>query len=130
MPGKLQVLVALMALNMLITAAELAFDMRTMTIIGLAINAFLLYSVIKGNESIRRALIVLSWLGLAINAVGLALLVPAISLLLGTIGGIVTFLAIAISMARCAYTIWALNAPEVQQWMYKRSMGLSSSEPL
>lgn len=130
MPGKLQVLVGLMVLNLAITAAQLAFETKGMTIVGLVINGFLLYSVIKGNESIRRLLIVLSWIGLALNAVALVLVVPTITLLLGSLLGIVTFGAIAVSIARCAYTIWALNAPEVQQWMYKRSMGLSDSEQL
>jgi hypothetical protein len=130
MPGKLQVLVVLMALNMLLSAVQLIFEMKTFTVIGLALNGFLLYSVIKGNESVRRLLIVLSWLGLILNGVGLVLIVPALSLMLGTIAGIVMFIATAIGIARCAYTIWALNAPEVQQWMYKRSMGLSDSESL
>ncbi len=130
MPGKLQVLVGLMALNMLISAAQLAFEMKTMTIIGLALNGFLLYSVIKGNESIRRLLIILSWIGLALNGIGLVLVVPAMSVMLGTIAGIVMFVALAVGIARCAYTIWALNAPEVQNWMYKRSLGLSDSERL
>jgi len=130
MPGKLVVLVALMAFNLLLSAAQLAFEVRGMTVFAFVINAFLLYSVLKGNESIRRLLIILSWLGLGLNAIALVLLVPTMSLLLGTLVGIITFVTIVVSTARCAFTIWALNAPEVQQWMYKRSMGLSDSEQL
>ncbi|MBL8740570.1 MAG: hypothetical protein JNK04_05740 [Myxococcales bacterium] len=123
-------LVVLMAFNLLLSLAQVALQMNVMTVIGIVINAFLLYSVIKGNESVRRALIVLSWIGLILNGIALAIAVPAITLMLGTTIGIITFVGAAIGIARCAYTIWVLNAPEVQTWMYKRSMGLDPDAPL
>lgn len=129
MPGKLVVLVVLMGLNLLLTGVEVALA-PGFNVVALLINAFLLYSVIRGNESIRRAMIALSYLGLILSVVALILALLVLSRLLGTLLGIIALAAIFVSIARCVYTIWVLNQPDVQSWMFKRSLGLSGSDPI
>lgn len=87
MPGKLVVLVVLMGLNLLLTGVEVALA-PGFNVVALLINAFLLYSVIRGNESIRRAMIALSYLGLILSVVALILALLVLSRLLGTLLGI------------------------------------------
>lgn len=126
MPGKLVVVLALLSLNLLLSAGNVALEGVGLNVVGLAINAFLIYGVVRGNESIRKILIGLSWLGLIFSGLGLVLLVPLMAVSLGTVGGMVALATLAIGVVRCGYTIWALNQGDVQSWMFKKSLGAAA----
>lgn len=127
MPSKLLVVVALMGFNLLLACVEtaLVWPQQKSGLINIALLGFLLYGVLRGNESIRRLLIALSWIGLVFAGIGLVLTIPLFTTLLGSMLGILTIVGLVVGSARAVYLIWCLNQPDVQRWMFERSLDLT-----
>jgi len=123
MPSKLVVLVVLLSVNLLVSLGQVAMDGVGLNIVGLLLNAFLLWGVLSGKEGVRAFLIGASWIGLFFSLFGLVGAFLMMSTLIGAIAGLITLVSVTIGIVRCGYTIWCLNQPEVQSWMFKKSTG-------
>jgi len=115
MPTKLITALALMAIG-----ATLSF-VGGRWFVGI-INIALMFGVWRGNESIRGLMIGLSWIGLILNAIVGALSVMAIATLSGL--AFIALIAAGFGAAQCIFMIWCLAQPDVQRWMFNRSLKL------
>jgi hypothetical protein len=84
-----------------------------------ALGVLLVYFVFQGNDSARRYLIGVSWIGLAFSAVGLifwaahGMLFPMLVLPVHLFGVI-----------RCVFVLWAAQQDDVRDYMFRKSMKL------
>lgn len=124
MPEKLIILLALLGLNLLSSIAQVAMDGVGLNVLGLLLNAFLIWGVLSGKEAVRTFLIGASILGLILSGFALLASLLMIGSLIGAIAGIITLVSATIGVVRCGYTIWCLNQPDVQSWMFRRSAGM------
>ena len=109
MPGKLIALMALMGINAAMSFADGRYVVGTIQVLILA-------GVAAGNEAVRKLLIALN---------GLSLVVSVVFGAIAFFAGPLAMLALAstiFGVVSAAFAIWVLTRPEVEHWMYKRSM--------
>jgi len=121
MPTHAKILAGLLAFNVLIGLYPLTIAADGGAIFGLVIRVLLLLGFLKGSEGVRTLLLIGAGLSVIIGAVGLLLAIPTMSVS-GALGMVVVVTS-AYSVVVGIYMWWALKNAEVQQWMFKRSVG-------
>ncbi len=113
MPTKLSVVLAFLAIS--------AFaNLLGGSWFALALNAASIVGVMRGSEMVRRILIGLSGLGAVMSGFGLLLSFATAGE--GSDFAMTVFVVSALGLGQTGYTIWALNQPDVQAWMFQRSL--------
>ncbi len=115
MPSTLKIALGFMAFGVLLAVLGERW-------LSVAVNAALMFGVWRGNESVRKLLIMVSWLGLVLNGIGAVLAFIAMAAWSGLAG--IVFYAAAWGFMQCGYMIWCLGRPDVQHWMFNRSLKL------
>lgn len=110
MPGKLVVVVVLMAIG-------IALNLLSGSLLSAGINIALLVGVLVGNDGVRTFL-----RGLAVLQI-----IWAIVILAGVgahVGKTVLVIAAVIGIASPAYLLWALGQNDVREWMFRKNFKL------
>ncbi|MBK6514074.1 MAG: hypothetical protein IPM79_31340 [Polyangiaceae bacterium] len=115
MPSKLKLALGLMGIGVLLAL----IGERWFSVI---INLALMFGIWRGNESIRGFMIGISWIGLILNIIVAVVSFGAAFVTFGLT--LIPFAAGVWGAVQCAYMIWALKQPEVQHWMFNRSLKL------
>ncbi|NUP06887.1 MAG: hypothetical protein HOW73_12615 [Polyangiaceae bacterium] len=116
MPGKLKVLLGIIGVAVVLSA--LGSDWARAIIYGLV-----MFGVWRGNETVRKLLIVVGWLGLIFNGIAAAMALVASVALSGL--ALIALVNFVWGCAYCAYMIWCLGQQDVQHWMFNRSLNLT-----
>jgi hypothetical protein len=119
MPAKLRVLVIVMGVGILLNIAQ-GLAGSGMGWVSGVVGAALIVGVLRGSEGVRTLLIGLAALGLVFGAIGLALGVAVMAL--GALVGVLLVGGSAVSVGQNAFMIWCLRRPDVQQWMFNKSL--------
>jgi hypothetical protein len=119
MPTKLKVLVGLFGVAILLSVL-------TQSWVSAGIQILLLLGVLKGNEGVRTLLIGAAFLGICGNIYALAMaamIVAGNALPLVSVTVIAMIATGVLGIFECIFFIWCLRQPDVQSWMFKKTMG-------
>jgi hypothetical protein len=119
MPTKLKILVALLALSV-------ALSLVARSWIGAGVQLLYLIGLLKGREGIRSWLIVLAYAGIFAYLTALALAALVViggGLSTGALPVTLVLLPLgALGVGQCVFCIWCLKQPDVQKWMFDKSI--------
>jgi hypothetical protein len=104
MPGKLTVVVVLLGLGILL-------NLISMSLLSVAFGVALLVGILAGNDGIRRFVIALAWINLALGAFGLVMVLSA--------GDSLVLMLAVFGVAQTLFVLWALMQEDVREWMFK-----------
>ncbi|MBX7117240.1 MAG: hypothetical protein K1X64_23180 [Myxococcaceae bacterium] len=111
MPNKLKVLISLQVISAFLNLILTKW-------IAAGVGIALLIGLVKGHEGVRTILIGLNFIGLAVMVfMGIA----TFSAIGHTVGQIAFGVAM-LGVAHTSFSIWCLQQPDVQDWMYKKSL--------
>lgn len=118
MPSKIVAVIIVMILSVILnlSGALDAGEVDGTTWVGIIIQGLLILGLLKGSEGVRMIVIIFATIGVFFGGIGIILAMGTIGLTLLTAGLIV-------STAANMFVLYALQAPEVKQWMFERSVG-------
>ena len=122
MPKKLIVVLVFVAISLVLNALAQSW-------VAVAFNAAIGVALYKGHEAVRTFIL---WTS-AFGAVGYGLLLALAAIAAVATGfNLVVMVGLAaffFGFVQCVFTVLALRDPEVQKWMYDKSMGGGSDDP-
>jgi hypothetical protein len=119
MPTKFKILVGMYVFSLVTTGIELYLDPGWFKGLTLALTAFILVSLLRGNEAMRQFVMFFAFIGLCISAVAMVLgLLVSLASPLAILGVLLS----GYGVVRSGYVLWCLKQQDVQFWMYNKSM--------
>lgn len=126
MPNKLRVLIGLIAVGMLGSLWN-GIGGSTAGWLSLVLNAFLLLGLVKGKEGARTFLMLLAGIGVLVGVFGVVIFAIAASVAHSSRSDLMALAAIGATsllvLAQNAFALWCLSRRDVQQWMFRKSLG-------
>jgi hypothetical protein len=122
MPTKLKALLVLLAVSILMNVAT-GLSGSLSGWLGALINVILFLGVVRGKEGARNLLMMLAGIGLMFSIFAVLVGILALASAPNPLGGIVVLFAAAFALGQNGFCLWCLRQPDVQHWMYQKSLG-------